>query len=432
MKSLQALVLLLLSSAIFFVEAQEDSCNTLSVGETVAVDPSGSIHLVGRSLLDQDDPNSVSVFHAQYNRSGVRTAFSYLPLDEDIKVKDVEVTPAGSVYLVGHTNASLAANSAGNQDVVLAQYRDGEPVWLDQFGTSGEDVVWALDIAEDGKIYIAGTTEGSLTQPVSGDNDQFVVAYSESGERLWVSQLSFSVEGSDFPTAVTADSDGNVYLTGNFSEKPIEENVPVGINIFTARLDETASELWRRELAGAMFDLSRAIYADDEFVLIAGNTSNRLDEDVYNNEQDEPGQSIDGLMAAYNPSGDLVWLKQFGYFHSYSGEIVTRLSTGEVILISKGNDDIGGPEIGASDITLQLYSSGGDELWAAKLGTASFDEPRAVTVDESDAVYLTGFIKQEWNTSYERELRQFGCETFLAKYDSTGQLQWFDSFDAAP
>jgi hypothetical protein len=84
----------------------------------------------------------------------------------------------GNVFVSGITEGSLGGPNAGGSDVFVAKYDTvGRLLWLQQFGTTGLDR--GLDVSADssGNIYLSGYTDDDLGGPNAGGNDAFVAKF---------------------------------------------------------------------------------------------------------------------------------------------------------------------------------------------------------------------------------------------------------------
>ncbi|MCX6350580.1 MAG: SBBP repeat-containing protein, partial [Bacteroidetes bacterium] len=83
---------------------------------------------------------------------------------------------------------------------------------------------------------------------------------------------------------------------------------------------------------------------------------------------------------------------------------------------------------GGADIYLAKYSSVGKLIWSVKAGGSSDDVGRAVAVDDSGNLFITGYFGSSSATFGSTSLsRTGGFDMFVAKYDNSGNLIWVKS-----
>ena len=85
--------------------------------------------------------------------------------------------------------------------------------WTRQLGTTERDQSFGVSADGLGNVYIAGWTSGDLGGPNAGSSDAFISKYDATGSLLWTEQLGTS--GGDYNHGVSADSLGNVYISGD-------------------------------------------------------------------------------------------------------------------------------------------------------------------------------------------------------------------------
>ena len=133
-----------------------------------------------------------------------------------------------NIYVTGTTAGGLDNNTHfGANDIFLVKYNSsGEKQWTQQLGgffigdSSGtivyshNDAGTGVTVDSSNNIYVTGSTSkvivGSNTS--YGGVDTVLVKYNSSGAKQWAKQLGTS--GHDYGQGVTADSSGNIYVTG--------------------------------------------------------------------------------------------------------------------------------------------------------------------------------------------------------------------------
>jgi hypothetical protein len=124
----------------------------------------------------------------------------------------------GSIYVVADAIDTVAGQTIkGDQDVALFKYDSaGHLVWSRTLGAAETATGYALAVAADGKVAVAGSVTGVL---VPGDDgldgkkaDSFVTLFDDKGDEMWTQRRAARME--DEATAVGFGADGTVYVAG--------------------------------------------------------------------------------------------------------------------------------------------------------------------------------------------------------------------------
>jgi hypothetical protein len=85
----------------------------------------------------------------------------------------------GGVLVAGYTSGDLAAPNAGGIDCVLARVNAQRATWIEQFGSTGDDIAYALATDDTGGVYVGGSAGGELFGPFVGGGvtDSFLALY---------------------------------------------------------------------------------------------------------------------------------------------------------------------------------------------------------------------------------------------------------------
>ena len=82
---------------------------------------------------------------------------------------------------------------------------------------------------------------------------------------------------------------------------------------------------------------------------------------------------------------------------------------------------------GGYDIFVAKYNSSGTLQWVQSAGGTSYDYGRGIAVDASGNVYVTGYYEGTATFGTTTKISAGGHNIFVAKYNSSGALQWVQS-----
>jgi hypothetical protein len=321
--------------------------------------------------------------------------------------RGVSADSLGNVYVSGETNGTLGGASAGDKDAFLAKYdAAGTLQWTEQLGTAGIDASWGVSADSLGNVYISGETNGNLGGPSAGDKDAFLAKYDATGALQWTEQLGTA--GHDTSWGVSADSLGNIYLTGYTLGSLGGPNAGKS-DAFLAKYDAAGTLQWTESLGTAGIDAGYHVSANSlGDVYISGWTYGSLG-------GPRAGKS-DAFLAKFNAAGALQWTEQLGTGDYDVSSGVSADAFGNVYISGWTTGSLGGPNAGKSDAFLAKYDAVGTLQWTEQLGTDTYDQSFGVSADGLGNVYISGTIDS--------------FDTFLAKYDADGTLQWTEQLGA--
>lgn len=142
----------------------------------------------------------------------------------------------------------------------------GAKTKLSGFDHSSSDLCNDMVVDRFENIYCAGNTGSGMAKISDGTNDGFVSKFDRTGKLLWIVQLGSQNAGNDSCSAVGVDNAGNVYCGGQTSGR-------IG-----------TGEILNKDALSVIQERSAA--ATDR----------------------------DGFVAKINPSGNILWIKQYGSY----------------------------------------------------------------------------------------------------------------------
>jgi hypothetical protein len=318
-------------------------------GLGISADGLGNVYLSGETSGSLGRPNlgSSDAFVTKYDAAGSLLWTRQLGTSSRDENTTVSADGLGNVYLSGSTEGSLGGANAGNKDVFVAKYKaDGSLEWTRQFGTSAGELSEAVSADGLGNVYLSGWTSGSLGGANSGGVDAFVAKYDSAGTMLWTRQLGTSLEEYSFD--VSADGLGNVYLTGT-TDGSLGGASHGFRDAFVAKYDGAGNQLWTRQLGSDSNDGGSGVSADSlGNVYLSGETGGALG--------GPSDGGLDSYLAKYDAAGNLRWARQFGPGQNDASEGVSADGLGSVFFSGYANRNFGGPNAGGLDVYVAKLS----------------------------------------------------------------------------
>jgi hypothetical protein len=310
----------------------------------------------------------------------------------------VHTDPAGNVYIVGAffsdsllMDGHVLYNYGPTDttcDLFIAKYNStGTLLWAKSYGGDYYDGADAVTVDPLGYVYVSGyfqsdsITLGTTTlHDASGvkNHNALIIKLDSIGNVLWVSS-STSQGGVEAYSIATAQADA-VFVTGRFAGASVQfgstalQNSVVGYNdIFLVKYDSAGNVLWGQDAGGDYNDWPYGVAADAQ-----GNS----------------------YITGYYTSNT-------AYFGS---DVITNDSTNE-----------------GEDVFIAKYDLNGNAVWARSAGGKNDDVGRAVAVDTSGNVYVTGFFYSPTLFVGNQTITNYSNvgtidDVFVIEYDKNGSV----------
>ena len=151
---------------------------------------------------------------------------------------------------------------------------NGTLQWTRQLGTSESDHSAGVSADTLGNVYISGSTSGSLAGVNAGGIDAFLSKYDENGTLQWTRQ--FGTHWDDYSLGVSTDGEGSVYISGGL-ERRLAGNSRLDREAFLSKYDTSGTLQWTRQLGTSSWDKSNGVSVDGQgSVFISGITQGSL------------------------------------------------------------------------------------------------------------------------------------------------------------
>ena len=450
------------------------SINTDKLND-MAVDANGNVFITGKHLdtLDMDPsaaehnlttfPNFDEAFLAKYDAEGnlqwahqFGTEFGY-ELGMSVAVDD-----EGNVYFTGQLGefgfdfdpgpGVVEVTPVGLSDIFFARFdTDGNLDWVRNFGGDGQ-FVNCISVDHNNNLYLTGffqnvtdfdpsTDEYNLSVPNA--SDVFFAIYNTSGDFITARNFEGLGSGGDYGNYITADDDGNIYVTGFFYQT-VDFDPGPGVStltsnglqdVFLAKYNPGASFAWAISLGGLTHEGGNWLTVDDDgnIFLIGWFTSTTDFDPAAGSLTIEPEGLTDIFVSEYNGNGEMLWTKTIGstgndipfsimqddddnlvITGSYSGTVDFDPSAGSAERTSAG----------LRDMFLASYTASGNYLWSKSMGGFDEDFSHALGMDADGNLYIAGEFKETADLDPSENVVSLisngDVDILMAKYGDSG------------
>jgi hypothetical protein len=280
----------------------------------------------------------------------------------------------GNIYVAGKTNGVVSEKNLGQNDgFVIKLDSEGNKLWSAQFGSEGdEDIQWSA-IDNKGSVYIAGTTTMSQAGKAGTREDIIIVKYNPDGRKEWQRQIG--TDSTDIAKGIFADSKGSVFVTGLTNGK-MGQSVSGKADCFLMKLDQKGNILKTIQFGTPLDDHGYSVTGGtDDDIFICGTTWGDLG--------GKNAGFIDGFTGHF--SSDLV-LKEFRQFGTDGFDIPLVLHTdknNDLFIGGSTSGNFGGTQIGEGDCFLLRMDGKGTIVWNRQFGTDHHDGIRGIDINDS-------------------------------------------------
>jgi hypothetical protein len=285
--------------------------------------------------------------------------------------------------------------------------------WEHQWGTAQQDEGDGVAVDEDGNVFVAGTT-GADPSANEVYDDAMLSKWNAAHELEWTK--TWGTDGNETVTDLARDSAGNLFVTGWTSGDL--GGTSAGLNdVFLSKLSPSGSVTWSVQAGTAMDDRGIQVAVDaagNSFV--TGPTAGKIGSDPWL-------EGNDVFVLKVDPSGNVVWIRQFGTRSDDMGLDIGCLSDGELVVSGQAGGAL--PESqGTGGAFVARLSTSGDLIWARQPGTDSRDGADRLAVGPDDVIYLAGSADSDFVPNGGRGAR----DVFVQAVGPDGELLWAQQF----
>ena len=347
----------------------------------IATDFEGNIYITGGSqspsiifgsyTIINDSSPSFHIFIVKYDPNGNVLWGKGI---DGIGVGNAITTDAsGNIFLTGYfisqilTCGTHSINNLGYSNIFIAKFDPmGNPIWVKDFGGSGDDVGNSITHDNFGNFYLGGT----FGSPIAyfgvdsiinlGVNDLLFARFDSSGNVIWLKSGIGVAASIDYCYGLATDSQGNIYAAGGFNSptnifgSDTLINYGGGWTVFIVKYDSSGNVLWAKSSVGN--GLAYSITSDSSGNTFLCGTLNALDLIFDTVNIPLPSGYYDAMfMVKYNSSGNAL----FGFGFTSGGDDYSSVAL----------DPFGSLYLGGDFFNVNPFIIGNDSLILSGLET---------------------------------------------------------------
>lgn len=405
----------------------------------------------------------------------VKPNTDYKQIQIEVNGAEVEIAPSGNLLLktpygiieedkpvVFQDGAQLDAEWVVNQNIItynIKNYNKSKEliidpvtrVWGTYYGDSGADYGYVCESDAANNVYLSGrtaswvniATTGAHQIIFNGGSDMFLAKISANGVRQWCTY--YGGTGNDIGQDCAINTTGDVYVAGftqsviNISTAGAHQVVFGGgtNDAFLVKFNSLGQRQWGTYYGGSGDDggYSCALDGAGNVYLCgySGSTSNIATAAAH--QTVFVGGPNDGFLAKFNSSGLRLWGTYYGGSNNdiayqcmadASGNVYFAGSTLSTNSISTTSSQQATLG-GGVDACLAKFNSTGTLQWATYAGGSGTDNGYSCALDATGNIYLAGATQSTNNiaSGSTHQLSNNGLsDGFLLKYNNSGVLQW--------
>lgn len=383
----------------------DDFGNVYTVGyfqDTVDFDPNAGVYNVYSNgifnFLPWNSQVTTDIFLSKLNKDGEFVWAKMLEASYSAQANGVTSDALGNVYVGGSFSNTIDCDpsleisnliSLGGDDGFVCKLDSlGNFIWAKNVVSSTQECV-VSGIATDNfnNLICTGTYRGLADIDPTADTiafetlnpEMFISKYSPSGELLWVK--NFNGDAFNYAKAVTTDSSGNIYLTGNcdgttdFDPGPDSyEITTVTFTPFIVKLNSDGDFIWASFATGS----GGGLYGGQTSSVSVDQNQNVFFSGIFDESFDfDPGIDTfnltatgdwDGFICKLNSDGSFGWAVRFGDYSQDKVQCVKANSNNELYATGyfRGTVDFdSSPDVH----NLVMDGNGTSDVFVLKLGT---------------------------------------------------------------
>ncbi|MFM9945267.1 MAG: T9SS type A sorting domain-containing protein [Bacteroidia bacterium] len=309
----------------------------------------------------------------------------------DDKSYSMAQTKDGGYILTGYTKSF----GAGGEDIYLTKTDGlGKVTWSKTYGTSsGNETGWKVRQTSDSGYVVVGTAS-------TKKGDGLFFKTDKDGNLKW-QKIFNSDSAEDVYNVIESRINGAFYVTGYLQTDSF------GTDAFLAKYSTSGNLVWQRLIGASKNEEGYSLVEDlngniavvgvvvDDTVTVGGKNGSSGDEDIF--------------VARFDPSGNNLWLRNFGTTADDQGWDIKYLKGEYIITGWSYSGSVGG------DLLIAVVDTSGNFSTAYTVNGSGSSRAFSLVIDPDETYSVTGYINTVTN----------GRESFYLNTNKNGNVNTF-------
>ncbi len=446
MKKIFLLIVSLFTFQLSFSQLEADwftayGDNGTDMAKNLAIDKAGNTYIIGyisKEIGDSKNPKmQIMTFLLKYDSKGKLQWSKEISGENSNEGKGVALDDEGNVYISGNFINTINLDKTNmirdSKDVntYIAKYNsNGNYIWhkilrpnqavVDAHHHQADNhsghthfhpiinQITDMKTDRDNHIYLTGyfsktidfdPSEKEALLSAEGEMNAFLVKLDNEGNYLWAKVLT--TKDVSKSNAIAFDSQGNVYMTGSFSETATLGNVSIqsngGEGLFVAKLNQDGKEQWIKKIDNTKLNSGNYIHIDtNDYIYVTGYISSRTEFNEIATVLDVYENSKNLFIAKLNTEGEYEWVKAVKGNPYSSGECIATDSYGNIYVSGyfTGNIETKKEEIiyssGKEDGFIMMLDKDGNIIYTYPIGGTDHDRASRMLIHDDNSIVLIG------------------------------------------
>ena len=329
----------------------------------------------------------------------------------------------------GNKSTHMIGNGAFDYWVVKVDSL-GNMIWEKNFGGTGNDVFWAMDLTSDGGCILGGSSDSPIgndkSEACRGDIDYWIVKLDSTGHRQW--DRTFGGSADDDLRSVKQTADGG-YILGGESRSPIsgdktQQHYGIG-DYWIIKTNPQGIKTYDKVFGGTEYDHFVGLtQTSDHGFVFAGQSKSPV-----SGTKTVPTQGgLDYYLVKTDSIGIMQWDKSYGGNADDYIQAFESTDDGGFLCGGWSMSGISGDKTqalnGGYDLWILKLTAGGVVQWDKDFGGIGNEDEFTSIYQMNDKGYLLGATSYS-NAGADKTDNNLGVEQpWIIRTDSLGNKMW--------